>query len=214
MGAAAIDRAAREYLATGSLYRAAITAGLATTTNAVQQRVATLRGPILQRAAELRREEAKAWAAERAEIVSALHDIATADAGPILAGDPPDTWPPALRRAVQSVRLDASGRVVSVTLADRVAAARALAQAQGWIAPDVHVTAIVGLGDRLAAARERLRSSQISAQMPADDTGSRQIAADDVIDVDSAPARDDAGGDTGVDTGVDAARADPDHPSG
>jgi hypothetical protein len=121
-----------------------------------------------------REAEAQAWAASRAEVLACLSAAIRADPLPIVRGDPPEAWPPELRRAVQSLRLDRDGRVTAVTLADRAAAARILGQAQGWLQPEIHVSAIVGIADRLSQARARVSGSgEAIDALPAPPEGSQ-----------------------------------------
>ena len=151
-----LDKAARVFNDSGSLAQALLESGFVSQKRDVMGAIRQRRDAILRRAAELRREEADQWAASRSEAIRALVDIISADPAPILRGEPPETWPPGLRRAVQSVRLaggDEGPTVVSATLADRVGALRTLLQAQGWLTERVEVTAVVGLADRLAKAR-------------------------------------------------------------
>lgn len=151
-----LDRMAREALRLGSIWAGIKELGYSH--DAAQSILQDHGESIRARCAELRRAEAEAWAMGRAEIIRRLSGIVLADPSPILRGDPPETWPDDLRLAVQSLRLGRDGAIESVSFADRTAAARALAQANGWLSGDVqvHVTAMVGMHERLAAARARL----------------------------------------------------------
>lgn len=162
IGVAELRRLAAAYVREGSAYRAALAIGWPESRARARAAALIRDSAVVQQAiADIREREAAAAAASRSEVIAALSAVIRADPLPLLRGDPPDTWPEDLRRSIQSIRAGADGP--SVQLADRVSAARVLGQAQGWLGADLSVGVMVGLSDRLAAARARVRDGSADA---------------------------------------------------
>jgi hypothetical protein len=128
---------------------------------------------------------ARELAASGSEVIAALSAVALADPADLVddTGSPRrvDDLPRRARLALADVALDADGRVKAARYADRVAAARVLAQIYG-------IGAVGGgtqsLADRLAAARARVRAA-LPAPAPSP-ARSSSAAADQSADLGSA----------------------------
>jgi hypothetical protein len=125
---------------------------------------------------------ARELAASGAEVVAALSAVALADPADLTDdnGSPRHVadLPRRARLALADVALDSDGRVKAARYADRVAAARVLAQIYGLGAVGGGVQS---LADRLAAARARVRAALPSPSSSA----SSSAAADRSENLDS-----------------------------